>query len=288
MILKSCAKLNLYLEVLGIRKDDYHNLKTLFERIDLADTITLTPRRDSLIKVSCSHPRVPSGSANLCYRSAQLLQDACAVNKGADIRIQKRIPVGAGLGGGSSNAAAVLLGLNKLWRLNLSEKKLVQLGRKIGADVPFFLYNRKFGLGTARGDAIKPLKTLDGVRLWHILVVPKIHVSTPLIYRKWDKFYGLTRPKHNVNILISGLRKSKPVLQEELLFNSLEVVTTKLYPQVQRVKNALVRLGAEIVLMSGSGPAVFGIVSSQKEASVLRRKVRALCNNWQVFVARTI
>ncbi|MCX5710525.1 MAG: 4-(cytidine 5'-diphospho)-2-C-methyl-D-erythritol kinase [Candidatus Omnitrophica bacterium] len=205
MILKSYAKLNLFLQVFKRqRKDSYHNLITLFERIDLFDSITLKKRADSKIRVICSDRNVPSGKSNLCFRAASLLQDTCGVDKGVDIIIKKRIPVGAGLGGGSSNAAATLLGLNKLWGLDLSLSRLVSLSGKIGSDVPFFIYNVPFALGTSRGDKIYPLGNMKKVRLWHLLVVPNIHVSTPLIYRKFDQFSGLTRPVYNVKILTSA------------------------------------------------------------------------------------
>ena len=133
MILKSYAKLNLYLSVLNKRKDNYHNIETLFERIDLHDTITLKKLPGKTIKIVSDHPAVPADTSNLCYKSAKLLQDSCGVNYGVEIKIAKRIPVAAGLGGGSSNAACTLIGLNNLWRLRLSEDKLARLGRLIGA-----------------------------------------------------------------------------------------------------------------------------------------------------------
>ena len=306
MILNSYAKLNLYLEVVNKRKDSYHNIETLFERISLADKIVLKLRKDKSIKVTCNNPAVPEDKTNLCYVSAELLQEKFNIENGIDIKIIKRIPVGAGLGGGSSNAATVLLGLNKLWKLNLSQKKLGTLGRLVGADVPFFIYNAPFALGEERGDKIRPLRSLFGVRLWHILVVPRIKVSTPLIYNKWDehsgltppflpsktgkknKRAGLTRPAHDVKILTSRLRKNSFPFSDELLFNSLEAVTIKLYPQVKRVREKLGCLGLKSILMSGSGPAVFGIVSSKKEAVNLGRKLRNLDKSWQIFAARTL
>jgi len=295
VVIKSYAKLNLYLEVLSLRKDNYHNLKTLFERIDLSDKITLKNRCDRLINIKCSNRSVPCGRTNLCYRSAKLLQDSFGIKKGLDITIEKRIPVGAGLGGGSANAAAVFLGLNKLWKLNLPKEKLTRLGSQIGADVPFFIYDTPFAIGEGRGDKIKPVKKLLRKPIWHILVVPKINVSTPLIYKKWDEFSlkksgvsGLTTPKHDVKMLLSGLRKNSLPFEDELLFNSLEPVTIKLYPEVRRIEFALRSLGVKSILMSGSGPAVFGILSSKKEAVSLGRLLRKTGRSWQVFVTRTL
>jgi 4-diphosphocytidyl-2C-methyl-D-erythritol kinase len=289
VLLHSYAKLNLYLEVLKLRQDAYHNIKTIFERIDLADKIILKSRPDKKIILTCHQRGVPKGSSNLAYRSAKLLQDIFHISKGVDIKIMKRIPVGAGLGGGSSNAASVLIGLNKLWKLKLSQEKLTQLARKIGSDVPFFIYNCPFAEGRARGDRIKPLRTLRNLRLWHILLVPKFKVSTPLIYKKWDrdaKTFKLTRPRHNVKILTLALRKNNLSLLGEALFNSLEQVTAGLYPEILRIRERLTQLGAKSILMSGSGPAIFGVVSSRKEALTFYRQLKT-DSLVEVFLTRT-
>ena len=287
MILNSYAKLNLYLEVINKRPDHYHNLKTVFERIDLADRIILKSRPDKKINLICNFPFVPKDNLNLAFKSAKLLQDTFAVEEGVDIKIIKRIPVGSGLGGGSSNAATVLLGLNKLWKLNLLPKKLVDLAKRIGSDVPFFIYGLPFALAELRGDKISPLKALNKVRLWHILVVPKIKVSTPIIYAKWDRYSKLTRPKYDVKILNLALRKRDFPLLSETLFNSLEEITFKLYPRVRRIKESLKALGLKSILMSGSGPAIMGIVSSRKEALALREQLKGN-RFWQLFVTRTV
>jgi len=290
LTLNSYAKLNLYLEVLHKRKDNYHNIKTIFERIGLADKIILKSRRDKKINITCNVAAVPQAHSNLAWRSAKLLQDIFNIDKGVDIKIIKRIPVGSGLGGGSSNAAAVLAGLNKLWKLNVTEHKLAGLAGKLGCDVPFFIYNSPFAQGEARGDKIKPLKTLNLVRLWHILVVPKIGVSTASIYKRWDnefKTFKLTMPKYDVNILILALRKNDLFLIGDALFNSLEQVTARLYPQINAIKEKLMQLGVKSILMSGSGPAVFGIVSSKKEALTLCRQLKSNSSFGEVFVSRT-
>ncbi len=286
----SYAKLNLYLEVLNKRKDNYHNIKTIFERIDLADKIILKSRRDKEIKVTCNVTAVPRDNTNLAWRSAKLLQDSFNIDKGVDIKIIKRIPVGSGLGGGSSNAASVLLGLNKLWKLNLAQNKLAGLAGKLGCDVPFFIYNSPFALGEARGDKIKPLKALYSVRLWHILVVPNIEVSTASIYKRWDKYFKtfkLTVPRYNVNIMNLALKKGNFPLIGDALFNSLEPVTAALYPQIDAIKERLIQLGVKSILMSGSGPAVFGIVSSRKEALSLYGQLKTDSSFGEVFVSRT-
>lgn len=288
LVIKSFAKLNLYLEVINKRPDNYHNLKTIFERISLFDSISLSSRRDNLIKVSCNDKAVPKDEANLCFKAAKLLRDKFAVKKGLNIKITKRIPPGAGLGGGSGNAATILSGLNKFWKLKLSKVKLAKFAGRVGSDVAFFIYDTPFALGTGRGERIKPLNNLKKTRIWHILIVPKIHVSTPLIYKKYGHFSGLTKPKQDVKILTSVLAKKTPTFKQGLLFNSLEQVTTRLYPEVKRIKNTLLMMGLSCVLMSGSGPAVFAIVDSGKDALRLVKIIKDREKSWRVFVVKTV
>lgn len=288
LTLLSYAKLNLYLKVLNRREDGYHNIKTIFERISLCDTIIIKPRRDNKIKIFCDAPGVPVDSSNLAFRSARALREAGKVNYGADIKIIKRIPVGAGLGGGSSNAAAVLTGLNKLWRLNFSRKILARIAADIGSDVPFFIYDIPFGAGSGRGERIKPLAGLGNIVLWHIILMPKIKVSTPLIYDKWDAFSGLTSRTPGAKILTLALQKRSLPLISRALSNSLEMVTAKLYPQVNQAKEKLTQSGLKSCLMSGSGPAVFGIVSSRKEAVALSSRLGKGRMPFKIFAAKTV
>jgi len=288
LAVKSPAKLNLYLEVLNKRQDNFHNLNTLFCRIDLADTIIFKRRKDGLIKIKCDSRQVPGDRTNLAYRAAALLKQEFKLDFGIDIEIKKRIPVGAGLGGGSSNAASVLLGLNKYWNLKLSKKKLANLGANLGSDVPFFIYNTKFALGSGRGDKVKPLASLDKLKLWFILICPKIKVSTPLIYRKFDSFSGLTRPRCNVKILTSELLKKGFQIEPKYFFNSLEIVTTGLYPIINQVKKALADIGLEKIMMSGSGAAVFALCDSQRQALDLKSKLIKKHKSWQIFVSFVI
>ena len=287
MVIQSYAKVNLFLKVLNKRPDNYHNIESLFERINLCDKITIKNRQDNLIKITCDHPGVPVNGSNLCFKAAKLLQDEFGIEKGLDIGISKRIPVGAGLGGGSSNAASVLTGLNKLWKLNLSKAKLVKLASNLGSDVAFFVYDAHFAVANGRGEKIRVLDKLNKVRLWHILIVPKIHVSTPLIYSKFDQFSGLTKTASNVKILTSILVRSHLISNPGLLFNSLEQVTLKLYPEVRRVKKTLKAFGLENVLMSGSGGAVFGIVSSGEKAAALVKRIKRVAKLWEAFKIRT-
>lgn len=293
--LRSFAKINLYLTILKKRPDNYHAIVTIFERIGLYDQIILTWRQDRQIKITCNNPQVPTDNSNLCYRAAKLIQEKFNIDAGLGIKIIKNIPVGAGLGGGSGNAAAVLIGLNEFWGLGLSRKRLLNLSKAIGSDVPFFIHNCPFAEGRGRGDTVRPLNMLKYVRLWHILVVPGIKVSTPLIYSKWDlalrsgkKHLGtLTKARDDVKMLTSALQLNKQSLAAERLFNDLEGITARLYPQVSYVRETLRKLGQKSILMSGSGPAVFCICSSRKEAVSLSRKLKDQNRSWRVFVAET-
>jgi len=293
LVLKSYAKLNLYLDILGKRRDNYHNLDTLFERIDLSDSITLRARRDNLIRIICKNKDVPVDKSNLCYRAAALIRQKRGIKKGVDIKIDKNIPVGAGLGGGSSNAATVLLGLNRLWKLRLSRNALCGLAAKIGSDVPFFIHNVSFARGCGRGERIEPIRGLKHLKLWHILVAPKLQVSTPFIYRKWDKFTQknkkarLTSHPRNVKIVTSLLKERNLADLTGCLYNGLEQVTFSLYPQLRRVREALKKSGIGVVLMSGSGPAIFGIATSRKEAVRVRGQLDTCDSPWRIFLTRT-
>lgn len=274
----SPAKLNLYLEILNKRPDGYHNLRTVFERISLNDTLTLKEIDSPEIRVISDSKDIPCDSRNLAYKAAEILKDDLGIEKGLEIRIKKIIPVGAGLGGGSSNAASVLLGLNRLWRLGLSRGRLLGYAAKLGSDVSFFIYNCPYALGTSRGEKIRPLKSWKK-RLWHILVVPKINVPTKEIYREFDTFGGL-----NPN---AGTDPGVCPNIKAMLFNRLEEAAFRRYPQVREVKEILLKeAGLENALMSGSGSAVFGLVDSRKEGLRIAKRVSRF-KDWKIFVVKT-
>jgi 4-diphosphocytidyl-2-C-methyl-D-erythritol kinase len=287
IVLRSYAKVNLYLDVLKRREDGFHEIRTIFERVSLFDTITLRLRREPRITVTSDSPSIPTDQSNLAYRSAEFLQKGFAPHRGVDIAIVKRIPVGSGLGGGSSNAATVLMGLNRLWRLHLTEKQLLEAARAIGSDVSFFIHDTPFGEGRGRGERVRALEVFPRLRLWHVLAVPKVAVSTPRIYKKWDTHPRLTKTKQNVKIIHLALYKADAGLLRQGLYNSLEQVTCALYPAVERVRAGLRSCGAESVLMSGSGSAVFALVSSRKEAAALCERVQASHRQWRVFAVNT-
>ena len=296
LTLNSYAKLNLYLSVGPARADKFHSIQTIFERIDLCDRITVARRQDSRMVFHCSDSRLPRGRGNLAVRAAMSLIRKYAPGQGVNIKLVKRIPAGAGLGGGSGNAATVLVGLNELLGLGLSVGQLCNLANEIGSDVAFFVHNCRFATGKGRGERIKPVPGLARRLLWHVIAVPNVHVSTPRIYRHWDKLRAnkkidtsrLTSPAYDAKLILLALKRNKGCSFELPLFNSLEPVTTDLYPAVRAVKQALAAVGLKNILMSGSGSSFFGIVSSRKEAVDFSRKLKKSHRLWRIFVAKTV
>ena len=282
IILQSPSKLNLLLKVMSKRADGYHNLETIFERIDLADDIELSLNRDGIIRVFCDDPGVPTDSNNLVYKAAFLLKEEFALNEGVDIRIHKRIPVAAGLAGGSSNAATTLLGLNQLWKLDLSQRELINYAQKIGSDVPFFVHDCSWALGIGRGDQIKRLAIKT--KLWHILVVPPIAMYSKKVFEAL--ILKLTKPDDDVNILTRSLRWSDIDAISSSLRNDLETTIVKLCPNLLKVKEELRALNIKGLAFSGSGPCLFGLTRTQQEAENLRVVLKKQYT--QVFVVRTL
>ncbi|MEI8011275.1 MAG: 4-(cytidine 5'-diphospho)-2-C-methyl-D-erythritol kinase [Candidatus Omnitrophota bacterium] len=281
---RSYAKLNLFLKVTGRRPDGFHELVTLFERIDLYDNLTFVPAPPGKIIITCDDRRVPCDARNLVYRVAVRLMEGEKVWRGARIHIAKRIPVAAGLAGGSSNAAAAITGLDRLWGLKLSLVKRLAYARAIGSDVAFFLYDTPFALGTGRGDIIKPLAVK--AQLWHVLVVPRAPVLTKDVYGLFGKTAArLTKPDANVSMIVRSLKQQDPGGVGRALVNDLEAPILALKPQLAQLKARLIRQMPLGVSFSGSGPTVFAVTASPEEAlrikNVFSRSYR------QVFAART-
>ncbi len=275
LTLDSPAKLNLCLDILGKRPDGFHELSTLFERIDLCDKITLKETKGGKVRVFCKHPQVPKGSKNLVVKIALALQADFQVEAGVDIHIDKRIPVAAGLAGGSSNGATVLLGLNRLWNLKLTQKQLNAYAAAVGSDLNFFLYDTPFAIGTGRGEQIKPLKLKT--RLWHVLVTPKVKMLTKDVFACLPKRQealaasklNLTNKRDNVNILLPFLRDGHLAQIAGALSNDLEPAILSLRPDFLRLKNKLSDAGSVGVCFSGSGPSVYALASSQAHARAI-------------------
>ncbi|MCP4649335.1 MAG: 4-(cytidine 5'-diphospho)-2-C-methyl-D-erythritol kinase [PVC group bacterium] len=267
--LQAPAKINLFLEVLGKRKDGYHNLNTLFLKLQLFDKISLTPAKSG-ITISCAHPQVPASSDNLVWKAANLFRKFSGVEQGVHINIKKNIPVAAGLGGGSSDAAATLIGLNKLWGIKAQKQDLLRIGKKIGADVPLFLIPDVAAVGKGRGDRLSPVPLLK--KMWIVLIIPAISVSTKEIFGNLP--IGLTNKRNDVKLLIHALREADPAIIGKYIYNRLETVTFRKHKALATIKRKISALGVRAVLMSGSGSVIFGIVKTREEAMCIKRRLQ--------------
>lgn len=277
-IFPSPAKVNLILRVIKKREDGFHDIFSVMQPVSLFDHISIEVKEGDSISVSSDRTDLPADSSNLAYRAARLFFDLTGIKKGAAIHIQKNIPVGGGLGGGSSNAATVLTGLNGLTGAGLSEKELMDESSKLGSDVPFFIL-KGAAVATGRGEVLKKI-TLP--RFNYVLVNPGLHVSTAWVYNNLD----LTK-KVEDNILSyseAGLWEGERI--KRLLVNDLEPVTAKRYPVISELKRELDGLGALGALMSGSGPTVFGVFPDRDSAlSAFKSLKGSLDKRFPVFLA---
>jgi 4-diphosphocytidyl-2-C-methyl-D-erythritol kinase len=278
--LKAPAKINLTLEVLRRRPDGYHEIRSVLQAIALYDTIHFSAAPD--ISVQCEMPGW-SAEKSLVGKVVQLLRESTAGKKGAAIVMEKRIPLLSGLGGDSSDAAAVLHGLNRLWKLNLSPDKLLSLAASLGADVPFF-FNGGTALSEGRGDIITPLSSIPG--MWALLVLPDI----PFIPGKTARMYADLKPAHLTDgsitqRFVATLQKGeRPDLS--LLFNSFENVAFDKYPGLNVYKEHLVKLGAPHVHLAGAGPALFTMFDDRLKAEELSRRCKDQGMN--IFLVSTL
>lgn len=254
--LKSPAKVNYRLDVLRKREDGYHDLRMIMQRVDLCDDVEIALCDQPGIRVTCGRDGVPDGPENIAWRAADQLLKFSNRREGIEISITKRIPVGAGLGGGSSNAATVLMGVNELLGLGLSDERLMEMGVRIGADVPFFIF-KKTAFAEGVGDRLTALHQVP--QLWVVLVNPGIHVSTGWVYQN----LRLTGAPE-VAILPSSYRDVEDVCA--ILSNDLEPVTFSKHPEVRELKDLLLKSGTNGALMSGSGSTVFALFDDEEKA----------------------
>ncbi len=295
MILYAPAKVNLYLEIKKRRKDGYHNIETLFEKIDIFDKVTLNPlrARETKIKIYPRNSNIPEGPGSLIFRAVELFRKYYNVDKGVSVKVHKRIPVAAGLGGGSSDAAAVLLGLNRLWKVSANEKELSELGKELGADIPFFIRKASFAIGKGIGDKIKTLNWR--IRLWHLIVSPPRELLSGDIYKECggSPYYSLTK-KLPLTKIMSPATAGEALIKLALFKrNDLEKAALSKEPMSKRVKGTLKKLGASFVMVSGSGPTVFGLFGARNEAARFKRLLlRSLPETkkklWRIFIASTL
>lgn len=279
-MVKAPAKINLSLDVLHKRPDGYHEVKMIMTTIDLADRIELSDREDGRIVIYSHNRFVPDDQRNLAYQAAQILKRRYNISKGVNILIDKHIPVAAGLAGGSSDAAATLRGLNTLWELGLSLDTLAEIGAEIGSDVSFCVYGGT-ALATGRGEIVEHIEAPP--RCWVILAKPEIGVSTADVYRNL-KIEEMDHPK--VDAMVHAIQSGNYDEMCSLVGNVLEAVTLKMHPEVALIKEQIKRFGADAVLMSGSGPTVFGLVQHDSRMHRIYNGLRGFCD--KVYAVRLL
>lgn len=280
LLVKAPAKINLSLDILGKRSDGYHEIEMVMTTIDLADRLELVPLEEDRIEVTSQSRYVPDDQRNLAYQAANLLKTKFQIQQGVKISIDKAIPVAAGLAGGSSDAAAALKGLNQIWGLHLSTNELAQIGSEIGSDVSFCVHGGT-ALAQGRGEKISPLPTPPNC--WVILAKPEIGVSTAEIYKNVN-MKNVVHP--NTKAMIKALKEQSYQGICNNLGNALEEVTLKMYPEVALIKEQMEKFGADAVLMSGSGPTVFGLVQHDSRLHRVYNGLRGFCS--QVFAVRML
>lgn len=266
--LNAHAKINLSLNVLGKREDGYHTLQMIMQTIQLHDTISIHQIPEG-VEISCEAPYVPNNSSNIAYKAAEAMLNCFGIKSGIRIEIQKRIPVAAGLAGGSTDAAAVIKGINELLKLGIEQKELMKLGKTIGADVPYCIMGGT-ALAEGIGEELTPLPNLGGISV--LLVKPRIGVSTVWVYKNLDLAKISERPDTGSLITAIGTRDIKTLSSE--MKNVLESVTIEKYPVIEKIKKELLRLGAAGSMMSGSGPTVFGIFEDAEKAKYAYDKLK--------------
>jgi 4-diphosphocytidyl-2-C-methyl-D-erythritol kinase len=278
LVLWASAKVNLALEVLGKRSDGYHEIATVMQAVDLRDRLTLESAQT--LSFRSDDPGLPTDERNLVVRAARLLRERAGVEAGARIELSKRIPVAAGLGGGSSDAAATLWGLNRLWRLRWTRARLMALGTELGMDVPFFLAGGP-ALATGRGERLEAVRAPAGYAL--VLVNPRVALSTREVYERVPA--GWRAEPTGIRRMLEALETKNVTRVAAALTNTLEGVVEPILPAVGRMKAALMAAGALGVLMSGSGPTVFGVARSLDHARQIRRRVNRA--DWTCWAVRT-
>lgn len=266
--IKCPAKINLALDVIGKRSDGYHDLDMIMQTISLFDELTLKKTEETGIFIDCINKDVPVDEHNICWRIARILFDRFGLSGGISIHINKTIPVAAGLAGGSADAAGVIIGINRLYELCLSEQDMMELGKMVGADVPFCIHR-----GTAQVQGIgEQITRLKSFKANIVLAKPDISVSTASIFNELKLDEIVKRP--DMQLLIHSIEHSDLETLSENMVNVLETVTIKKHGIIEEIKNIMHQFGALGSLMSGSGPSVFGIFENKASAEKCYHRLR--------------
>ena len=269
--LRSPCKVNLLLNILGKRQDGFHELETVLQPIPVFDTLRCAPAGQGL-ELSCNHPSLPVGPENLVYRAAELFLREAKIESGVRIHLEKRIPLAAGLGGGSGNAATTLLALNQVFDRPLDFTQLTSLAAQLGSDVPFFLQSKP-ALGVGRGEQVTPLESFPALQgMWIFLIHPGFGVSTPWAYKNLARFpAALNGQPGRAQRLIAALSRSMEAAAPDI-YNSLEAPVLPKYPLLAIFQEFLREHGAPVALMSGSGSTTFALIPGENRALELKEK----------------
>lgn len=278
---KAPAKINLMLDVLHKRPDGYHEVEMIMTMADLADRLEMNELPRDTIIISSQAGYIPLDEKNLAFQAAKLIKERYGVRRGVYIHLDKKIPVAAGLAGGSSDAAATLRGLNRLWQLNIPREELMALGAELGSDVPFCISGGT-ALATGRGEVLTPIQSPP--QCWVVLAKLPINVSTADVYGNLRSTEIKKHPSATAMIQAIESRSFHNVCDN--LGNVLEEVTLQMYPEVAHLKETMQRLGADGVLMSGSGPTVFGLVSKESKVPRIYNGLRGFCK--EVYAVRLL
>ena len=279
--LKARAKINLGLDVVRKREDGYHEVRMIMQMINLYDKITLRRSTEPGIRVTTNLPYLPVNEDNLVYRAAKLLMDEFQVTEGVEIELQKYIPVAAGMAGGSSDAAAVMVGINRIFHLGLTKKQLMERGVKIGADVPFCIM-RGTALAEGIGEVLTPLPAMPHCSL--VIAKPKIHVSTKFVYGNLKANELKEHP--DIDGQVQALREGSLEQLVAKMGNVLETVTVPAYPVIDEIKKTMLKNDAMGAMMSGSGPTVFGVFEREERAQEVCRLLKKEGAAKQVYLVR--
>lgn len=277
--LKALAKVNLGLDVLGVRENGYHDVRMVMQTIYLYDNVTIRKTEEPGIQLKTNLFYLPVDEKNIAYKAAKLLMDEFEIESGVEIILDKRIPVAAGMAGGSSNAAAVLVGMNRLFQLGLKDQELMERGVQLGADVPYCIM-RGTVLAEGIGEILSPLPPLP--KCYVLVAKPGISVSTKMVYEKLDSHEIDEHP--DIDGIIAGLEEGNLKKIADAMGNVLERVTIEEYPIIEEIKEIMKDSGALNAMMSGSGPTVFGIYDDKVLAKQAQQKIKKSGLTKQVYV----
>ena len=278
--LKALAKINLGLDVLGRRENGYHDVRMVMQTIYLYDNVTMEKTEEAGIQLECNLFYLPVDESNIAYKAAKLLMDEFDIKEGVHIVLDKHIPVAAGLAGGSANAAAVLVGMNRLFSLGLTQEELMERGVSLGADVPYCVM-RGTVLAEGIGEVLTPLPPLP--KCCVLIAKPGISVSTKTVYEKLDSQEIEEHP--DIDGILEGLKQEDLLKVASSMGNVLETVTIGDYPVIEQIKDVMKEAGALNAMMSGSGPTVLGIFDDRSKAKFAQQRIRELQIAKQVYIA---